>query len=119
MFVSSDRGVGSGSQDAAAALPEPWCKADAQELSGEIGLGTPICTKMWCPRPMAVPLLAPSVVLTDAIGSRSEGAEHHVARHLCDIEAIDTYEGTDTVQALIVGRDITGYNAFVPMAPSH
>ena len=34
-------------------------------------------------------------------------------------EAIDTYEGTDTVQALIVGRDITGYNAFVPMSPNH
>ncbi|MER5916553.1 hypothetical protein ABT124_40770 [Streptomyces sp. NPDC001982] len=37
----------------------------------------------------------------------------------CDIEAIGTYEGTGTVQALIVGRDLTGYNAFVPVAPSH
>jgi len=33
--------------------------------------------------------------------------------------AIDTYEDTDTVQALIVGRDITGHNAFVTVAPGH
>jgi glutaryl-CoA dehydrogenase len=55
----------------------------------------------------------------DMLGGNGILLDYHVARHLCDIEAIDTYEGTDTVQALIVGRDITGYNAFVPMAPSH
>ena len=38
-------------------------------------------------------------------------------RHLADIEAIYTFEGTDSVQALIVGRDITGQNAFVPTPP--
>jgi glutaryl-CoA dehydrogenase len=52
----------------------------------------------------------------DMLGGNGILLDYHVARHLCDIEAIDTYEGTDTVQALIVGRDITGYNAFVPMA---
>jgi glutaryl-CoA dehydrogenase len=50
----------------------------------------------------------------DMLGGNGILLDYHVARHLCDIEAIDTYEGTDTVQALIVGRDITGYNAFVP-----
>jgi glutaryl-CoA dehydrogenase len=35
-----------------------------------------------------------------------------VARHLADVEATYTYEGTDTVQALIVGREITGMQAF-------
>ncbi|QIY68146.1 acyl-CoA dehydrogenase family protein [Streptomyces sp. RLB1-33] len=55
----------------------------------------------------------------DMLGGNGILLDYHVARHLCDIEAIDTYEGTDTVQALIVGRDITGYNAFVPVAPSH
>ncbi|MFI9779225.1 acyl-CoA dehydrogenase family protein [Streptomyces sp. NPDC051956] len=54
----------------------------------------------------------------DMLGGNGILLDYHVARHLCDIEAIDTYEGTDTVQALIVGRDITGYNAFVPMAPN-
>ncbi|MER5686698.1 acyl-CoA dehydrogenase family protein [Streptomyces sp. NPDC002205] len=55
----------------------------------------------------------------DMLGGNGILLDYHVARHLCDIEAIDTYEGTDTVQALIVGRDITGYNAFVPGAPAH
>ncbi|MCW2677801.1 MAG: glutaryl-CoA dehydrogenase [Modestobacter sp.] len=53
----------------------------------------------------------------DLLGGNGIVLDYHVARHLCDIEAIDTYEGTDTVQALIVGRDITGHNAFVPASP--
>ena len=40
-----------------------------------------------------------------------ERVEHHIARHHADIEAIYTFEGTDHVQALIVGRDITGISA--------
>jgi len=36
-----------------------------------------------------------------------------VARHMADIEAIHTFEGTETIQNLIVGRDITGVSAFV------
>jgi glutaryl-CoA dehydrogenase len=38
--------------------------------------------------------------------------DYHVMRHMADIEAIYTFEGTETIQALIVGRDITGVNAF-------
>jgi glutaryl-CoA dehydrogenase len=34
-------------------------------------------------------------------------------RHMADIEAIYTFEGTETIQTLIVGRDITGVGAFV------
>ena len=33
-------------------------------------------------------------------------------RHLADIDATRTYEGTETIQTLIVGRDITGVSAF-------
>ena len=33
-------------------------------------------------------------------------------RHMADIEAIHTYEGTETIQTLIVGQDITGVSAF-------
>lgn len=40
--------------------------------------------------------------------------ENHVARHLTDMEVISTYEGTDSMQALIVGRAITGTSAFTP-----
>jgi hypothetical protein len=32
--------------------------------------------------------------------------ENHVIRHMGDIEVIRTYEGTETMQTLIVGRDI-------------
>jgi glutaryl-CoA dehydrogenase len=36
----------------------------------------------------------------------------HVMRHMADIGAIHTYEGTETIQTLIVGKDITGVGAF-------
>lgn len=38
--------------------------------------------------------------------------ENHVARHLTDMEVVSTYEGTDSMQALIIGRDLTGISAF-------
>jgi glutaryl-CoA dehydrogenase len=38
--------------------------------------------------------------------------EYHVIRHMTDIEAIYTYEGTEAIQTLLVGRDITGVAAF-------
>jgi alkylation response protein AidB-like acyl-CoA dehydrogenase len=37
---------------------------------------------------------------------------YHVARHMADMEALDTYEGTAEIQTLMVGRDITGVGAF-------
>jgi glutaryl-CoA dehydrogenase len=38
--------------------------------------------------------------------------DFHVVRHMADIEAIHTHEGTETIQTLIVGTDITGVGAF-------
>lgn len=38
--------------------------------------------------------------------------ERHVARHMTDMDVVSTYEGTDSVQSLLVGRDITGISAF-------
>jgi glutaryl-CoA dehydrogenase len=38
--------------------------------------------------------------------------DHHVMRHMADMEAIFTFEGTETIQTLVVGRDITGIGAF-------
>jgi glutaryl-CoA dehydrogenase len=38
--------------------------------------------------------------------------ENHVMRHMADMEAIFTFEGTETIQTLVVGRDITGVGAF-------
>jgi glutaryl-CoA dehydrogenase len=38
--------------------------------------------------------------------------ENRVVRHLLDIESIHTYEGTEGVQALLIGREVTGHSAF-------
>ncbi len=48
----------------------------------------------------------------DILGGNGLLLEYHVARHLTDLEIVDTYEGTDTIQSLIVGRDLTGVSAF-------
>jgi glutaryl-CoA dehydrogenase len=48
----------------------------------------------------------------DLLGGNGILLEYHVIRHMADIEAIHTYEGTETIQTLIVGRDITGIGAF-------
>ena len=54
-------------------------------------------------------------VVADAremLGGNGILLEYHIARHHADIEAVFTYEGTDTIQSLIVGREITGVQAF-------
>jgi glutaryl-CoA dehydrogenase len=48
----------------------------------------------------------------DLLGGNGILLENHVMRHMADIEALHTYEGTETIQRLIVGRDITGIGAF-------
>ena len=48
----------------------------------------------------------------DILGGNGLLLDNHVARHLTDMEVVHTYEGTDSIQALIVGRDLTGMSAF-------
>jgi glutaryl-CoA dehydrogenase len=48
----------------------------------------------------------------DILGGNGILLANHVARHHADMEAVYTYEGTDTVQSLIVGRAVTGLAAF-------
>ncbi len=48
----------------------------------------------------------------DILGGNGVLLEYHVARHLADMQAVYTYDGTDTMLALIVGRDITGHQTF-------
>jgi len=48
----------------------------------------------------------------DLLGGNGILLDRHVMRHMADIEAIYTYEGTEHIQTLIVGRDITGVGAF-------
>jgi glutaryl-CoA dehydrogenase len=48
----------------------------------------------------------------DLLGGNGILLENHVIRHMVDIEAIFTFEGTESIQTLLVGRDITGESAF-------
>jgi glutaryl-CoA dehydrogenase len=48
----------------------------------------------------------------DLLGGNGILLDYHVMRHMTDIEAIYTYEGTEHIQSLIVGRDITGVSTF-------
>lgn len=48
----------------------------------------------------------------DLLGGNGILIENGVAQHMADIEAIHTYEGTESIQALLIGRDITGMSAF-------
>jgi glutaryl-CoA dehydrogenase len=48
----------------------------------------------------------------DVLGGNGLLLDYHVARHMTDMEVVHTYEGTDSIQSLILGREITGISAF-------
>ncbi len=48
----------------------------------------------------------------DLLGGNGILLDFQVMRHMADVEAVHTFEGTETMQTLIVGRDITGISAF-------
>ena len=39
-------------------------------------------------------------------------AEYVPIRHMLNLESVITYEGTETVHQLVVGKELTGVNAF-------
>ena len=51
-------------------------------------------------------------VSRDMHGGNGIVDEYHVIRHVLNLETVNTYEGTHDVHALILGRAITGLNAF-------
>jgi glutaryl-CoA dehydrogenase len=51
-------------------------------------------------------------IARDILGGRGILADHHVIRHLCDLEAVSALEGTESIHTLIIGQDITGIAAF-------
>lgn len=53
-----------------------------------------------------------AAIARDLLGGNGILLENRVARHFADIEALHTYEGTESMQALIIGREITGTGAF-------
>lgn len=53
-------------------------------------------------------------VARDMHGGNGIADEYHVIRHLMNLESVNTYEGTHDIHALILGRAITGLQAFSP-----
>lgn len=49
----------------------------------------------------------------DMLGGNGISDEYHVIRHVMNLESVNTYEGTHDIHALILGRAITGIQAFV------
>lgn len=48
----------------------------------------------------------------DMLGGNGISDEYHVMRHMCNLESVNTYEGAYDVHTLILGRAITGLQAF-------
>ncbi|KAI8816312.1 acyl-CoA dehydrogenase/oxidase [Fimicolochytrium jonesii] len=48
----------------------------------------------------------------DVLGGNGISDEYHIIRHVMNLEAVNTYEGTHDIHALILGRAITGIPAF-------
>ncbi|XP_061716031.1 glutaryl-CoA dehydrogenase, mitochondrial [Cydia pomonella] len=51
-------------------------------------------------------------VARDMLGGNGVSDEYHIIRHVMNLEAVNTYEGTHDIHALILGRCITGIQAF-------
>ncbi len=48
----------------------------------------------------------------DILGGAGITVEHVAIRHMLNLESVITYEGTETVHQLVIGRELTGINAF-------
>ena len=48
----------------------------------------------------------------DILGGNGISDEYHIIRHMLNLEAVNTYEGTQDIHGLIIGRGITYLNAF-------
>ena len=48
----------------------------------------------------------------DILGGNGISEEYEIFRHLCNLETVNTYEGTFDIHSLILGSYITGYKSF-------
>ncbi|KAL4799429.1 acyl-CoA dehydrogenase/oxidase [Aspergillus venezuelensis] len=57
--------------------------------------------------------LSNSRILQEVFGGNATSDEYHIARHVANLFVVQTYEGQSDIHALILGRAITGVQAFV------
>ncbi|HLD73827.1 MAG TPA: acyl-CoA dehydrogenase family protein [Bdellovibrionota bacterium] len=48
----------------------------------------------------------------DMLGANGTSYEYNVGRHMCNLEAVKTYEGTHDIHTLVIGERVTGISAF-------
>ena len=86
---------------------------------GALALGRLIDQGAWVPEAISLmkrnncgKALAIAREARDMHGGNGISGEYHVMRHAANLETVNTYEGAHDVHALILGRAITGENAF-------
>ena len=48
----------------------------------------------------------------EILGASGITLDYHTIRHMLNLETVDTYEGTRDIHSLVLGRDVTGLEAF-------
>ena len=88
-------------------------------LGAALAVGRNIDAGTWAPEMISVikrnncgKALEIARIARDMHGGNGIADEFHVIRHLVNLETVNTYEGTHDVHALILGRAITGIQAF-------
>jgi len=88
-------------------------------LEGALALGRLLDQGAWVPEAISLmkrnncgKALDMARVARDIHGGNGISGEYHVMRHAMNLETVNTYEGAHDVHGLIVGRAITGLNAF-------
>ena len=88
-------------------------------LQGALRLGRLLDEGAWVPETISLmkrnncgKALAIAREARDIHGGNGIADEYHVLRHAVNLETVNTYEGTHDVHALILGRAMTGHQAF-------
>lgn len=50
--------------------------------------------------------------LIDIFGGNASSDEYHIARIAANLQTVSTYEGTENIHGLVLGKEITGLAAF-------
>jgi len=51
-------------------------------------------------------------IVLDILGGNASADEYHVGRHVANLQVTNTYEGTHDIHALVLGKAMTGIQAF-------